>query len=92
MPARTPNANLLKQAWDVSRVLNTHEAWISWFTELSAQFVKESPSVSLQACMNLFDAYPHIAAELFSPALASCWKDLSEPFQVKSIPLGDQSQ
>lgn len=82
MPSRTPNKALLKQAWDVSRVADSYDAWTAWFTELTAQLVKESPSVSLRSCMNLFDVYPHISSRLFSPALASCWSELPEPFQV----------
>ena len=82
MSNRSPNLQLLKRAWDVSRVSDSHDAWITWFTHLAAQFAKESPSVSLRSCMNLFDIYPDISIQLFNPALASCWGMLTELFQV----------
>lgn len=84
-PSTTPNKVLLKQAWDVSRVVDDYDSWTVWFTQLTAQLVKESPSVSLRSCMNLFDVYPHISIGLFTPALASCWPELPETFQVSIL-------
>ncbi|KAF8573454.1 atypical PIKK FRAP protein kinase [Ramaria rubella] len=81
----SPNQLLLKRAWDITRVLDNHDAWIAWFTQLAAQFVKESPSISLRSCMHLFDVYPHISPHLFNPALASCWGELTEPLQEDLI-------
>ncbi|KIJ55748.1 hypothetical protein M422DRAFT_24274 [Sphaerobolus stellatus SS14] len=87
MTKMTPNQMHLKQAWDTSQV-TTKEDWQDWFRRLSAQFMKESPSAAIRSCMNVLDAYPQIARELFNAAFLSCWSELYEQYQddlVRSI-------
>ncbi|KAF8519025.1 phosphatidylinositol 3-kinase [Hysterangium stoloniferum] len=87
MSKMTPNQQHLKQAWDVSQIA-TKEDWQDWFRKISAQFMKESPSAAIRSCMNVLDAYPQIARELFNAAFLSCWGELYEQYQddlVRSI-------
>lgn len=75
------NQQHLKQAWDVSQII-TKEDWQDWFQRISTQFMKESPSVAIRSCMNVLDAYPQIAGELFHAAFVSCWGELYHQYQV----------
>jgi FKBP12-rapamycin complex-associated protein len=87
MTKMTPNQQHLKQAWDVSQV-TTKDDWLDWFKKISAQFMKESPSAAIRSCMNVLDAHPQIARELFNAAFLSCWGELYEQYQVRLILLG----
>ncbi|KAG6820409.1 hypothetical protein H0H93_000916 [Arthromyces matolae] len=81
------NQQHLKQAWDVSQAA-TREDWTEWMHRLSVEFMKESPSHALRACMGLVDIHPPLAKELFNAAFLSCWTDLYDQYQedlVRSI-------
>ncbi|KAF4581337.1 phosphatidylinositol kinase- protein kinase tor1 [Pleurotus pulmonarius] len=83
------NQQHLKQAWDTSYV-STTEDWASWMHHLEVEFMKESPSHALRACMSLVDVYPPLAKELFNAAFFSCWGELYGQYQedlVRSIEL-----
>jgi FKBP12-rapamycin complex-associated protein len=82
MNKMTPNQQHLKQAWDVSQV-TTKDDWQEWFKRISAQFMKESPSAAIRSCMNVLDAHPQIARELFNAAFLSCWGELYDQYQVR---------
>ncbi|KIK95251.1 hypothetical protein PAXRUDRAFT_33077 [Paxillus rubicundulus Ve08.2h10] len=87
-PAKlTVNQQHLKQAWDVSSV-TTREDWTEWMHRLSVEFMKESPSHALRACMSLVEFHPPLAKELFNAAFISCWTELYDQYQeglVRSI-------
>ncbi|KZT10185.1 atypical/PIKK/FRAP protein kinase [Laetiporus sulphureus 93-53] len=81
------NQQHLKQAWDVSQV-SAKEDWIEWMHRISVEFMKESPSHALRACMSLVDVHPPLARELFNAAFISCWGELYDQYQedlVRSI-------
>ncbi|KAK7056413.1 phosphatidylinositol kinase-related protein kinase tor1 [Paramarasmius palmivorus] len=83
----TVNQQHLKQAWDVSQV-STRDDWTAWMHRLSVEFMKESPSHALRACMSLVDIHPPLAKELFNAAFISCWVELYDQYQedlVRSI-------
>ncbi|KAI0330947.1 FAT-domain-containing protein [Cubamyces sp. BRFM 1775] len=83
----TVNQQHLKQAWDVSQV-TTKEDWMEWIQKLSVEFMRESPSNALRACMNLVDVHTPLAKELFNAAFVSCWGELYDQYQedlVRSI-------
>lgn len=75
------NQQHLKQAWDVSQVTSKEE-WIEWMDRLSVEFMKESPSHALRACMSLVTAHPPLAKDLFNAAFLSCWCELYDQYQV----------
>ena len=75
------NQQHLKQAWDTSQV-STREDWLEWMHRLSVEFMKESPSHALRACMSLVDIHSPLAKELFNAAFISCWRELYEQYQV----------
>jgi phosphatidylinositol kinase/protein kinase (PI-3 family) len=77
------NQQHLKQAWDVSQI-STKEDWFEWMHRLSVEFMKESPSHALRACMSLVDIHPPLAKELFDAAFISCWGDLYDQYQVRT--------
>ncbi|KAF8201037.1 atypical/PIKK/FRAP protein kinase [Mycena galopus ATCC 62051] len=77
----------LKQAWDTAQI-NARQDWIDWFHRLGVEFIKESPSHALRACMSLVETQSPLARELFNPAFLSCWSELYEQYQdhlVRSI-------
>lgn len=76
------NQQHLKQAWDVSQIA-TKENWVDWMQRLAVEFMKESPSHALRACMTLVEIHPPLAKELFNAAFISCWGDLYDQYQVK---------
>ncbi|KAJ2934856.1 hypothetical protein H1R20_g2275, partial [Candolleomyces eurysporus] len=76
----TVNQQHLKQAWDVSQV-TTKEDWLDWMHRLSVEFMKESPSHALRACINLVDIHPPLAKDLFNAAFLSCWTELYDQYQ-----------
>jgi hypothetical protein len=76
------NQQHLKQAWDVS-LIATREDWFEWIHRLSVEFMKESPSHALRACMGLVDIHPPLAKELFNAAFLSCWSELYDQYQVR---------
>lgn len=78
------NQQHLKQAWDVSQVA-TSEDWFEWMHRISVEFMKESPSHALRACMSLVDIHPPLAKELFNAAFISCWTELYDGYQVCDI-------
>ncbi|KAL4269010.1 Serine/threonine-protein kinase TOR [Pleurotus pulmonarius] len=83
----TVNQQHLKQAWDTSQV-STPEDWSEWMHRLEVEFMKESPSHALRACMSLVDIHPPLAKELFNAAFLSCWGELYDQYQedlVRSI-------
>ncbi|OBZ74140.1 Phosphatidylinositol 3-kinase tor2 [Grifola frondosa] len=83
----TVNQQHLKQAWDVSQV-STKDDWMEWMHKLSVEFMKESPSHALRACMSLVDVHQPLAKELFNAAFISCWGELYDQYQedlVRSI-------
>lgn len=49
---------------------------------LSVEFMKESPSHALRACMSLVDVHTPLAKELFNAAFLSCWGELYDQYQV----------
>ncbi|KAI0036252.1 armadillo-type protein [Vararia minispora EC-137] len=67
-------------AWDTSLVAS-REDWLEWMHRLSVEFMKESPSHALRACISLVDIHPPLARELFNAALISCWRELYEQYQ-----------
>lgn len=77
----TVNQQHLKQAWDISQVA-TRDDWLEWMHRLGVEFMKESPSHALRACMSLVDIHPPLAKELFNAAFLSCWGELYEQYQV----------
>ena len=77
----TVNQQHLKQAWDVSQIA-TKDDWLEWMHRLSVEFMKESPSHALRACMTLVDIHPPLAKELFNAAFLSCWSELYDQYQV----------
>jgi FKBP12-rapamycin complex-associated protein len=77
----TVNQQHLKQAWDISQV-STREDWNEWMHRLGVEFMKESPSHALRACMSLVDIHPPLAKELFNAAFISCWGELYDQYQV----------
>ncbi|KAI0272361.1 atypical/PIKK/FRAP protein kinase [Gloeopeniophorella convolvens] len=76
----TVNQQHLKQAWDTSQI-STRDDWVEWMRRLSVEFMKESPSHALRACMSLVDVHPPLAKELFNAAFISCWRELYEQYQ-----------
>ncbi|KAJ3508971.1 hypothetical protein NMY22_g16449 [Coprinellus aureogranulatus] len=76
----TVNQQHLKQAWDVSSI-TTRDDWNEWMHRLSVEFMKESPSHALRACINLVDIHPPLAKELFNAAFLSCWTELYDQYQ-----------
>ncbi|KAI0924480.1 hypothetical protein AcW2_005356 [Taiwanofungus camphoratus] len=76
----TVNQQHLKQAWNVSQV-STKEDWLEWMHRISVEFMKESPSHALRACMSLVDVHPPLAKELFNAAFISCWGELYDQYQ-----------
>lgn len=77
----TVNQQHLKQAWDVSQV-TTRDDWTGWMHRLGVEFMKESPSHALRACMSLVEIHPPLAKELFNAAFLSCWSELYDQYQV----------
>lgn len=77
----TVNQQHLKQAWDVSQI-TTKEDWVDWMRRIAVEFMKESPSHALRACMTLVEIHPPLAKELFNAAFISCWGDLYDQYQV----------
>jgi len=75
------NQQHLKQAWDTSQV-TTREDWMGWMHRLGVEFMRESPSHALRACMTLVDIHLPLAKELFNPAFLSCWSELYDQYQV----------
>ena len=78
----TVNQQHLKQAWDTSQV-TTREDWVEWMHRLGVEFMKESPSHALRACMSLVDIHAPLAKELFNAAFLSCWTELYDQYQVR---------
>ena len=78
------NQQHLKQAWDVSQV-STKEDWVDWIQKLSVEFMRESPSHALRACMSLVDVHQPLAKELFNAAFVSCWGELYDQYQVRNV-------
>ncbi|KAH7327672.1 atypical/PIKK/FRAP protein kinase [Rhizoctonia solani] len=81
------NQQHLKQAWDTSHV-RSREDWLEWIRRLAVEFMKESPSHALRACMSLADVHIPLARELFNAAFVSCWTELFDQYQedlVRSI-------
>jgi FKBP12-rapamycin complex-associated protein len=74
----------LRQAWDISRVV-TFADWTEWMRRVRLEFMKESPSHALRACMSLVDAHPPLAKELFNAAFLSCWTELYDQYQVRDF-------
>ncbi|KZT69244.1 phosphatidylinositol 3-kinase [Daedalea quercina L-15889] len=83
----TVNQQHLKQAWDVSQIA-AKDDWNEWMHRITVEFMKESPSHALRACMSLVDVHPPLAKELFNAAFLSCWGELYDQYQedlVRSI-------
>ncbi len=78
------NQQHLKQAWDVSLV-STEEDWMVWIQKLSVEFMRESPSHALRACVSLVNVHTPLARELFNAAFVSCWGELYDQYQVRFI-------
>ncbi|KAJ7174943.1 phosphatidylinositol 3-kinase [Mycena crocata] len=77
----------LKQAWDTAQI-KARQDWIDWIHRLGVEFIKESPSHALRACMSLVETQSPLAKELFNAAFLSCWGELYEQYQdhlVRSI-------
>ncbi|KAF7309821.1 Serine/threonine-protein kinase TOR [Mycena indigotica] len=83
----TVNQIHLKQAWDTAQI-NTRQDWIDWIHRVGVEFIKESPSHALRACMSLVETQGALGKELFNAAFLSCWGELYEQYQdhlVRSI-------
>jgi FKBP12-rapamycin complex-associated protein len=80
------NQQHLKQAWDISQVA-TKDDWLEWIHRLSVEFMKESPSHALRACIIVVDIHPTLAKELFNAAFLSCWGELYDQYQVRQTSL-----
>ncbi|KIM49486.1 hypothetical protein M413DRAFT_21701 [Hebeloma cylindrosporum] len=83
------NQQHLKQAWDTTHI-STREDWIEWMHRIGVEFMKESSSHALRACMSLVDIHPPLAKELFNAAFLSCWGELYDQYQedlVRAIEL-----
>ncbi|KAF7308508.1 Serine/threonine-protein kinase TOR [Mycena chlorophos] len=83
----TVNQIHLKQAWDTAQV-NTRQDWIDWMHRVGVEFIKESPSHALRACMSLVETQGALGKELFNVAFLSCWGELYDQYQdhlVRSI-------
>ncbi|KAF7350698.1 Serine/threonine-protein kinase TOR [Mycena sanguinolenta] len=76
----TVNQIHLKQAWETAQI-KTRQDWIDWIHRLGVEFIKESPSHALRACMSLVETQSALARELFNPAFLSCWSELYEQYQ-----------
>ncbi|KAJ7247605.1 atypical/PIKK/FRAP protein kinase [Mycena haematopus] len=74
----------LRQAWEVSHVVTSAD-WTEWMRRLRLEFMKESPSHALRACMSLVDAHPPLAKELFNAAFLSCWTELYDQYQEELV-------
>ncbi|KAK7025239.1 Serine/threonine-protein kinase TOR [Favolaschia claudopus] len=74
----------LRQAWDVSQVITAAD-WAEWMRRLRLEFMKESPSHALRACMSLVDAHPPLAKELYNAAFLSCWTELYDQYQEELV-------
>ncbi|KAJ7180725.1 phosphatidylinositol 3-kinase [Mycena filopes] len=74
----------LRQAWDTSHVI-TQSDWTEWIRRVRLEFMKESPSHALRACMSLVDAHPPLAKELFNAAFLSCWTELYDQYQEELV-------
>jgi phosphatidylinositol kinase/protein kinase (PI-3 family) len=80
------NQQHLKQAWDVSQI-STKDEWRDWLHRLSVEFMRESPSHALRACMSLVDVHPPLSKELFNAAFISCWGEMYDMYQVIVLPI-----
>lgn len=78
----TVNQQHLKSAWDISQIA-TKDEWKDWIHRLSVEFMKESPSHALRACMSLVDIHPPLAKGLFNAAFISCWGELYDQYQAR---------
>ncbi|KAF7324662.1 Serine/threonine-protein kinase TOR [Mycena kentingensis (nom. inval.)] len=90
-PAEASKLNVnyihLKQACDTAQV-NTRQDWIDWIHRVGGEFIKESPSHALRACMSLVETQGALGKELFNAAFLSCWGELYPQYQdplVRSI-------
>src|ERR1700742_78032 len=77
------NQQHLKQAWDTSSVGGND--WSDWMHKLSIEFLKESPSHALRACMTLVEHYHPLARDLLNAAFLSCWAELYESYQASAF-------
>lgn len=53
------------------------EEWLEWLRRLGLELLRESPSPSLRACASLASVYHPLGRELFNPAFASVFPELS---------------
>ncbi|KAJ7170509.1 phosphatidylinositol 3-kinase [Mycena crocata] len=74
----------LRTAWDTSLVTTVAD-WTEWMRRVRLEFMKESPSHALRACMSLVDAHPPLARELFNAAFLSCWTELYDQYQEELV-------
>ncbi|KZV96365.1 FAT-domain-containing protein [Exidia glandulosa HHB12029] len=78
------NQQMLKRAWNVVGI-TTKQEWLDWYRRICVEFVKESPSPALRACVVLLDASipvsKDLSRELFNVAFLSCWTLLYENYQ-----------
>ncbi|KAF7308846.1 Serine/threonine-protein kinase TOR [Mycena kentingensis (nom. inval.)] len=80
----TVNQMHLRHAWDCSRVVSAAD-WTEWIRRMRLEFMKESPSHALRACMSLVDSHPPLARELFNAAFLSCWTELYDQYQDELV-------
>ncbi|KAG6864919.1 hypothetical protein C0991_006407, partial [Blastosporella zonata] len=80
----TVNQQHLKQAWNITPIV-TNEDWTKWMHRLVVEFIKESTSHALRACMTLVGSYLPLGKELFNVAFLSCWTELYEQYQEDLI-------
>ena len=69
------NQQHIKQAWDTSLV-STRDDWNVWMQHLCVEFMRESPSHALRACISLIDVRAPLAKKPFNAAFLSCWANL----------------
>ena len=64
--------------------MSTRDDGNDWMQRLCVEFMRESPSHALRACMSLVDVHAPLAKELFNAAFLSCWGELYDQYQVRS--------
>lgn len=63
------------------------EDWLEWLSELNIYLIKNSPSLSLQACYPIAVSSSLVARELFNPAFLSFWYELTAEDQKRMVKL-----
>lgn len=70
----------LRRAW-ASAQRSTADDWREWQRHLCLEQLRCSASPALRACLELAQAQPHVARDLFPAAFAACWAELGDAGQ-----------